>query len=319
MIFKCIHCGFYAAKKEENCSYCGLAAPHKSFEISQTSKIIAQIVLTIIFCAAFAVFFYFAERIVTRNFETVLFGLLIAFVPSLFLSHALVRLLSKWLSRVKLFWRQPSGHNYLQARKRIIQTRLDELKQKIYEIDFLIVKTEQNDNQSVEMKERLLSARQTAAQQCAEYFLQMKKIELFRLQNKLIPLLYQARRQSFADTESWLRKISENNIKLNQMRAETSKFFPADSPPNAQSNKDIFFAELAETEAAQLTLRDELLKQQMILSLNNTTLIDEHSVGKDLSEELAIFNIQATLTDFAHRFDRLEIEYQRLLGENKLD
>lgn len=324
MLNQCIECNFFVSSKEPICPNCGLAKPLQQFFFDETNNRWLRPFLIAIITAPLILLFHFFDRgMALQNFwiSFVVFSMCIAFASTV--SNFFKDSLFAWLLDREKKIRLSGEHDYLTAKKRIIENRIDELEQHIGEINSVLEQTDNlQDEQWQSAQEKLLTAREIVTTQLARYFLQSKKIELVRLQNKLTPFLFNTERRSFEQTEKKLQTIKSTTAKIGKIRKELADKSTSDLSSCISAERKDFLAELAETEASGQQLEQELIRRQSFNVVANVSLLAEN-LEKDLSannltRELTAFNIRTKLTDFSTAFDKLEIEYEQLKSKSDI-
>ncbi len=316
MLTRCQYCGFYVSSFEGKCPDCGLALSLK--------KVTAGYLAIAKLPALFALFF---SSVLAIPAAMLLFG---SFYNNfqLFLSAAFVCLvvfgvlfyLQAIRNRPPDSARDETVKDSLSERQHLIERRTADLSQRSQRIDAVLSKITEDDGRSLQqVRQKLLTAREVLKSQRARYEIQKLKIDLVRLQNAVLPYLFNAQRLGEKESEAGLLAIQKARAKLDQMRRQLIFDNESDFPEAILGEKRGVFRQLDQTQQSCEQLREVILSRQATNALKGVLPMEDKFEGTDagaVSHAVETFNLQHTLTDFGESFDELEREYERVLQES---
>ena len=328
MLTKCVNCSFYVRRNDEFCLNCGIESPAENkqqnlqnyytfYDIFQ-SKIFKIFISYLL--AAIPVYFTF-DILISIFPKSGSYIWFLAFISWLFLSLFIVYLTHDF-RLPKRISRNNKNQNNLRSKSKIIENRISDLNSRVRQIDILLNRIKETDNQNLqEIRRKLMLAREIVVSHFARYELQKQKIELVRLQNGVAPYLESLQHLNDGETENGLVMIEITQAEIDKMRRNLTNDMAIEFPAATLREKDGFLAQIADTKNSCEQLREALLSRQAVRALQDVSPLREslqmpHS--KELIHAAETFNIQTTLTDFSESFDELEREYKRLRAENEI-
>lgn len=320
MLTKCVKCKFNVRQNDEFCANCGLQNPtQKNVKLKKQklNKPLFFSLITIFYVIFFMLFWLLTPNpylslstFISTSLTTLLFSSISGFF---FHNFILIKLYENSRKKRKVY----NNENLLQ-KENLVLKRIADLNQRNSRLTTLLSKIGNSQTQNLqEIKQKLISAQEIINNQFVRYELQKKKIELVRLQNKILPYLENLERLKDFQAENG---IIETESVMNEI-AEIAQNLSKKVPSSFQTEQQSFLQQLQETSISCETLREVLLSKQALRALQSVQPIediDSLPQTKDLCHAIETFNIQTTLTDFSESFEQLETEYRRLLADNEV-
>lgn len=318
MLTKCVKCRFNIRQTDEFCPNCGLQNPSK--ENPQLSGYNIPLLMASIGLFSLIIFLIIQSLILSKPmsiesfFIVAVLSLSFSFIPS----AVFYNLVIKKINEVKVRKRKVYNANFLIQKENIVSQRIADLVQRGSGINQILEKIGNSQTQNLqEISQKLLSAQEIINNQFVRYELQKRKIELVRMQNKMLPYLENLEKLKDFQTENGILE-SENIIReIGEINQKLSKKFPASFREERQN----FLHQLQETSISCGALREVLLSKQALRALQSVQpieTIDNSNHTNEFSHTIETFNIQTTLTDFSESFEQLENEYRRLLADKEV-
>lgn len=307
MFSKCQQCGFYIRQNDEFCLNCG--------ELDKTNKSIWQnYKISIISGVSISIIIFFLLSFFSKNVDIIPFILLsitIGFMVFLVIS------IVYYESRNEKI-REKFSNSTLQFKEKTITKRIAEISKRKNEINSVLSKIDENSSQNLlEIRQKLLSAREIIDNQFSRYEVQKNKIELVRLQNKISPYLENVDILNDFDIENGINQSEKTTSEITELKEKINSNL-SEKINDEQQN---LLNQLEESTKSCEKLREVLLSKKAFRALQGIQPIEDIEANlktKELSEAAEIFNLQSTLNDFSESFEQLESEYKRLLADNEV-
>ncbi|MEO6393347.1 MAG: hypothetical protein ABIP75_15975 [Pyrinomonadaceae bacterium] len=212
-----------------------------------------------------------------------------------------------------------SAESY-KATLKLVNKRCRELTDRQRQIESVLSRIgETASEQLTGVRNKLLNARQIAQKQFARYFVMGTEIELIQLQNTLSPLVYDLDRIDFSHIDKGFSEVDKALERLNFIREHLPKGLGIES---GLSDETGIVDKTTDTIDACGKLREALIGRQAIEAIQGigpaSLEVESGQIAGSASHVLETFNIQIDFTDFAASLEELELEYQRLMSEDKL-
>ncbi|MCW5961293.1 MAG: hypothetical protein KIS76_14105 [Pyrinomonadaceae bacterium] len=213
-----------------------------------------------------------------------------------------------------------SPQSDLDIHEKIINKRLSALSMRIKRIAAVLDKiSDTDDPHLLETKTELISAREILVAQKLQYKLHSKRIDIFRLQSDIFPALLKLQELNDFEIEEALYRLDITKRCAKKIKHKLMDSLAEKNAPEVQFEMKSFLDQLTDTEKSCESLRGALLQRHASNALSDSEIAIESKSAPDNSEiahEIETLNIQVALTDFAEKFDQLELEYNRTLTKD---
>lgn len=312
MLTKCVKCRFNIRKAETYCPNCGFV--NLPQDNTNTEKIDLNFQLLI---SLFVIFFLIGLLIfsaITPNAPFIFFAIILSIAIAIPFHNLIVQ---KQVEGKKKKLKNYNNYNLIQ-KDNLVSKRMVDLNQRNGKLTALLNKIGNSPTKNLqEIRQKLLSAQEIIISQFVRYELQKKRIELVRLQNKVLPYLENVEILEDYQTENGIIESENVMKKIVEISQNLSETYPSSFRDERQN----FLHQLQETSYSCETLREVLLSKQALRALQSVQPIeniDNVPQTKEISHAIETFNIQANLTEFGESFEQLEREYQRLLADKEI-
>ena len=307
MLIECQNCAFYLSENEKFCLNCGYPAtgfvPESLSDEAVSNFNLAFSCLTALIAGGIYVY---VNSFDFKNLPYLTFFLILGFLLGalIFPFYAMIannRLAKEDFQRRDSFADNPRTLGY---REEIILQKSLELEEELRNIEHLQAENKTLPNERA--GRQLTEARESVLTQIALCELQKERISIIRMQNNLLPLLYES--DNFR-SQTAINEINAALRKLKSIRLSLTNDYAIEFPKESLKEKEIFLGEMERTAESLFKLRDNIIQYQAANSLENSqnTPIDQSST--DLTHMIESFNIQTSLTEFDNSYKRLEKNY----------
>lgn len=307
MLIECQNCAFYLPENEKFCLNCGYPTSEfvpksLSDEALSNFNLTFSCLTAILAGGIYAYYNSFEFNNLSSLLLFLILGFLLGAIISVFYSlFANNRLIKQDYRRRYDFSKNP--FTLVSREEKILQKSL-EMDTELRNIERLQTENKVLPNELT--KRRLTEARESVLTRIALCELQKERIVIIRMQNNLLPFLYQ---NEDSDNQKALSEINESLRQLKGIRLSLTNDYAIEFPKESLKEKEIFLEEMERTAGSLLKLRSRIIQNQAANSLENSQISPFEQSSDDLAHQIESFNIQTLLTEFDDSYKRLEKDF----------
>lgn len=214
-IFKCAGCGFNLIAPVETCPNCDLKNPREPLRYEDQPILNVNIyvkgMIPVAIIALIAGAYFFGEEVVAL---VLIVGAILILLPVIFYTDRLNVLEQK---------KRRSTRSGFREQVALINRRVRELQQRLEQIDGVLGRIGENANESmVSVREKLKVGREVTSRQLRQYVAVGAEGELTRLQNGLLPLVFELDKLSYGQIEQGIINVDYTIESLSYVRDQLS-------------------------------------------------------------------------------------------------